>query len=385
EQKKEVLHTYLSHASFSGEDDAKQLYEYWEKAYPGRAFTVEDAAYLWFGDRKADEETLKRFMEDLLSTKYFERHPRRMHLIRTATIEEIQEAEKKSQVNAQMVEAILRPALEGIPIKKIGYFLDKKEAVLTVDFPDALPMDVVWGAGELLVKKTGWTLSVKPTMNFTAASGILRQLFGTRLLSESYFAERKLYQISLAGEDKDDEKNRRRFEKATGWRLTTGKEVVDPDDDDLFGFGEEEDAKDDFFYPSSSGEMEQNAAMAKIREIVVPAETGLSRVSLRSDGMGRYFELSFISPAQGEKFAPRLRKAAAATGYRLLISQNVDQNALMGIAGELCAKFGLVQAKNPSYLPAQKQICLRLQSGVTPPEELIEEFKERTGISLTWK
>ena len=74
------------------------------------------------------------------------------------------------------------------------------------------------------------------------------------------------------------------------------------------------------------------------------------------------------------------------TGWRIRIADKVNQNELFKAAQLLCIKYGLTTVKNPSYLPAQKALQLKLQAAAAPEiqEKFMTEFQEKTGCSCTF-
>ena len=85
----------------------------------------------------------------------------------------------------------------------------------------------------------------------------------------------------------------------------------------------------------------------------------------------------------GHQYGEYLQELADQTGWRIRISDKVNQIELIRTAQLLCMKYGIALAKNPSYLPERKTI--QLKPGEAADEEtqklLSEEFEILTGCS----
>ena len=381
----------LNKETFRGETDAKYLWTKWKQFYQEKAFSLEDTAYFWFGKRELEEKELKEFQTALLESIYFDRHLKRMHLIRPCLEEEIEEAKKKAEFSVQDVEAVIREILQDTSVRKIGYYPDQKRAVLTVDFPDSFSKEILEQNGRSLHEKTGWSLELKSSVNHQAVNLLLTGLFGTRIEKLSYFENLKQYRIDLKDFEASDVEKQDEFFEKTGWKLdirglsenrealSTAKHasVSCPEP------GKSISADPYLFLPDPNSEMtDQNLGMSLIHACFADKSHKPYKISIKNDMYGRYMELLFLTPAQGLQEAETIKEAARQTGWQLRIAKSVNQNQLIAIAGELCARYRLAQQKNPSYMPATGEICLRLQPGQEIPEEMLREFKERTGAVL---
>ena len=101
----------------------------------------------------------------------------------------------------------------------------------------------------------------------------------------------------------------------------------------------------------------------------------------KNDQNGVFLELSFISPELGERCAPLLEEVALRTGWRVHISDSVNQAQLTVVAAGLCSSFGVLQEKI-AYLPALRAVRIKNAPNTPVPDRMREEFLELTGLRL---
>ena len=393
------LPMHMNCTTFDGDEDALRLWDFVRMSYSGRAFTVQELAYLWYGNTDSmAEDRLQAFQEKLLGSLFFDRHARRLYLLVPCTEEEIREKRRVKEPSPQDVEAVVRELAQGgaadsgeeIEIKKLGFYPEEKRVVLTVDFPDVLPPERLSEMKEALRGQTGWELLVKPTMNFASAGMLLESLFPQRVLKSSYFTEKKYYQVTLSETEPDDAQSCERFCQKTGWRLvitnmgTKSTAYGYPiEGSPSNGNGTRDEGERMWYYPKPGQEKaEQNLAFSLIDMAFAESEIKPYKKGRKNDIEGLYLELSFLSPALGIRCSAILEEAAKQIGWRLHISESVNQNQLQMIAAQMCAQYGVTQKKAASYLPAQRSIRIQNQPDTPVPAEMKEDFWERTGVPI---
>ena len=393
------LPMHMNCTTFDGDEDALRLWDFVRMSYSGRAFTVQELAYLWYGNTDSmAEDRLQAFQEKLLGSLFFDRHARRLYLLVPCTEEEIREKRRVKEPSPQDVEAVVRELAQGgaadsgeeIEIKKLGFYPEEKRVVLTVDFPDVLPPERLSEMKEALRGQTGWELLVKPTMNFASAGMLLESLFPQRVLKSSYFTEKKYYQVTLSETEPDDAQSCERFCQKTGWRLVITNMGTKST---AYGYPIEgapsngnrtrDEGERMWYYPKPGQEKaEQNLAFSLIDMAFAESEIKPYKKGRKNDIEGLYLELSFLSPALGTRCSAILEEAAKQIGWRLHISESVNQNQLQMIAAQMCAQYGVTQKKAASYLPAQRSIRIQNQPDTPVPAEMKEDFWERTGVPI---
>lgn len=114
----------------------------------------------------------------------------------------------------------------------------------------------------------------------------------------------------------------------------------------------------DFFIPADASVkmMEQNAAFLSIEQAFSDFPHRPDKKSLKQDSDGKYLETAFISPMIGRRYRDVLQSLADETGWRLHISDKINQNDLLKTAQMLCMEHGVRLIKNPSYIPENLQV-----------------------------
>ncbi|MBQ9325043.1 MAG: MBL fold metallo-hydrolase [Clostridia bacterium] len=366
-------------------DSLKTFREKLMQWYPLRSFTPEECYYLWFGKAlhaspmpKEEEDALQLFLDRLLDSGCFLRDPRRMYLVRPATDEEMAEAEADIAVTPQDVERVLRSVLPSDSIRKIGYYPDEKRAELTVDFPDAFDPVLFAACTDALQQNTGWTLSVRDRMNYNQAILLLETLFPEGIGKVSYFEQEKAFLIHPLIRDKADAEKIRRFRDTTGWQLWL--DTKDTADAPSTGAAPVPSDPDWFIPHAQKAPMEQNAVFQWIDSAFWDIEGKPYKKGLKNDAHGRYYELSFLSPAQGRAQSALLQSLADALGIRVHIAQSVNQNVICTLAQKMCAEAGIALRKNPAYMPKEQTVQVSFDGEL--PESVQTAFLNRTGVQL---
>ena len=106
------------------------------------------------------------------------------------------------------------------------------------------------------------------------------------------------------------------------------------------------------------------------------------KTSVRTDGYGAYFDLVYMTPFIGLQHKKQIETFVFHTGWRVHISQNINQGQLMSVAEAMCIDEGIV-VKKTSFLPGD--MAVRVVTDVPLPESLVNAFYERTGCSLLRK
>lgn len=398
--------------------DEKLLWDYWQAHYPGKAFSVPQIAHIWYGkaadylsgmvsDAKsaASDSDLQLHMQELLqNSSYFSPNMHRLFLFEANTPEEVAQALAPKELTIQELELQVQAVFPENTYRKISYHREQKEVVLQFDYPDGQDMDDFQKKAAYFTAATGWSLRIHPSMNHNAAAIMLSMLFGNRLTKTSYYAEKKCYFITLSTPAADqktvtaadsgdplskaehagalsDQEAAEQFQKATGWTLLINGQTLKTDGSASAGTaGSEEQSS--FFSPSNPVEQtEQNMAFYCIDETFRELPHKPDKKSLKHDSQGKYLELGFISPALGMCCAKTLQTLADQIGWRIRIADKTNQNELFKTAQLLCMQHGLSLAKNPSYLPAQQAVQLKLsiQENEDKLRHIADEFQKQTG------
>lgn len=366
------------------ESDSKRLWDFWQKRCPGKLFSVAQIAYLWYGKSVTEEQTLQNMQDIFQGSPYFSPDPRRLFLFAANTPEEIEQALASKELTIQELESLIQEAFSSYGYKKISYYPERKEVLLQFDYPDSLNSEEFQKAAASFSASKGWTVKQSPSMNHNAASLLLSLLFGNQIRKLSYYQDKKYYSVTLTGDIQPSlcGEAAEKFRIATGWTLmVNGNLPTEEKANPIILQGNTEDA--DFFTPgdTSAQMIEQNAAFLSIDQAFAVLPHRPDKKSLKQDSRGKYLETAFISPMIGRQYRDVLQALADETGWRLHISDRINQNELMKRAQMLCAKHGVELVKNPSYLPEKKELQLRTNQldDRRKLSRVEEEFLEQTG------
>jgi len=384
-------------------NDEKRLWDYWQEHYSGKTFSIPQIAHIWYGKSAAyqtpeiSDETILQNMQDIFqNSRYFSPNTKRLFLFEANTPEDVATALTPKELTQQELSACIETVFQEFPYRKISYRNEQREVFLQFDYPDSQDADTFRTKARAFTEATGWTAHISPSMNHNAALLLLSVLFGNRLVKTSYYQEKKYYSITLtegqspsavevdvtsSGEQQnDDAAAADQFHAATGWQLVINGQ---PGSTTPSSSPTPEENMDGFLFPACmpAETMEQNTAFLCIDQAFETLPHKPDKKSLKQDAKGKYLEVSFISPFIGCKYQEQLQLLSDQTGWRIHISDKVNQHELIRIAQLLCMKYNIPLAKNPSYLPEKKAIQLKPREldSPTAQQKVTAEFQESTG------
>lgn len=384
-------------------EDEKQLWNYWQAHYLGKTFSVSQIANIWYGKAadylnnantgspiQTDADILENMQEILLNSDYFSPNTHRLFLFEANTPEAVAQALAPKELTVQDLELQLQTLFPKDAYRKISYYPEKKEVLLQFDYPDSQDIDEFNQKAKQFTDATGWALKIHPSMNHNAVALLLSAFFGNRLTKTSYYAEKKCYAITLSKPSTSatpplaDAEAAKQFYAKTGWTLLiNGRNLNKNTDADVNALSKTKNAEQTgFFTPTDNMEqLEQNTAFSLIDQTFCDLPCKPDKKSIKHDVSGKYIEISFLSPALGMRCEKTLQTLADQAGWRICIADKVNQNELFKIIQLLCLQHDLTLAKNPSYLPDQKAIRLKLTSPAAEEtlQAITDEFDTQTG------
>lgn len=403
-------YTLKMERAFTAEDE-KNFWEYWQQHYPGKYFSIEQIAYIWYGKpietlcgsqdtpsrsvktdlqdaaKTASTSVLQTMQEIFLNSCYFTPNAKRLFLFEANTPDDVAKALAPKELTQQELAAQINACFAGCAYRKISYHNDRREVLLQFDFPDSLDAADFQAKASDFTNMTGWTAQISPSMNHNAASILLSALFGDKLAKTSYFTAKKCYHITLSVQEHDKEAEAeaaKQFQAVTGWRLEIQglANTNVPHNTADTGVGSRA-----FFTPAQipAEATEQNLAFFCIDQAFSELPHKPDKKSLKQDAAGKYIEVSFTSPALGYRYSEQLQALAIQIGWRIHIADKVNQNELFKTAQLLCMKYQIPLAKNPSYLPESQTVLLKISGSaqIQNQQDLIKEFDTLTGCVLS--
>lgn len=363
----------MNEAGFPDADGEQRLWEFVRKNYTGRELTALELCHIWQGKPASGDEEIRAWQEMLLLSVYFEANIRRMFLFHPQDEEEIKKTLAPREMNQQEILEKARECFSELGFSKVGAYSDRKTVALSFSFPDAVNPELFAEKKEEFFAKTGWDAEINSATNHVMAKEKLTRMFGQRLNRVSYFETEKTYRAELRKSSHEDGEYSKAFEAETGWELVLTIR--------------ESSAEDAAILPEQpSGEpLEQNVAMTYIRRSCEEQEIPLQKVGIKTDTAGRYFELTFISPAVAARYEKEIQNMSQETGWRLCFSKSVLQNLVLPAAAESVRAVGLTPLKTPSYMPVSNSVQIRLSERDPVKEsKAAEMILEKTGLPCTF-
>ena len=361
--KKQFPYTMQKNTEFA-EKNGQELWSYLREHYENKAFTVADIYYIWSGKRKEEEELLAPMQNTLLDSVYFECDGKRLFLLRARPEEDVKKDLMPKEWTAQELEAIITELFAGYSYKKISFINETRSIILNFDFPHAVA-DTIKEKQLEFTKTTNWNITINETMNNNAASMLLKQLFPDGIKKTSFFTEEKTVNIELYQNDQNDIEKRTLFEQTTGWRLMIHTDAAEKENRNKV-------LREQYLPSADAPAVEQNMALLCIDESFSGETYQPYRKSIKTDYLGKFIELSFISPMIGKKQAEIIQKISEQIGWRITIAPTVNQNEVISQVTLLCSQHGIVLKKNPSYHSLNKSVGIKIAGG----EEFLGKVKE---------
>ncbi len=376
--------TMQMNRAFSSADE-KLLWDYWQAHYPGKAFSLAQIAHIWYG--RPVQELPKHMQEIFLHSAWFSPNPRRLFLFEPNPPEAVAQALAPKEWTIQELETRVQALFSEYPYRKISCHRERRELLLQFDYPDSQDPEKFQKTSEAFTSDTGWSIRIGPSMNHNAALLLLSSLFGSRLLKTSYYPERKCYSVSLPAKNApsaSDQEAAELFRTTTGWTLHIHGRTSSADSP-IPSAESSDSSPEDFFVPSgrTAEPAEQNLALFCIDQTFESLPHRPDKKSLKNDSSGKYLELAFLSPAIGRRYAQTLQTLSSQIGWRIRISEKINQMELMKAAQLLCRKAGITLIKNPSWMPQEQIVQLKIQAPDQPEKlrEVEEAFQEQTGCA----
>ena len=375
----------MSETAFPDEEGMARLRQFVRQRYPERQWTAIQLMEIWYGHPVADSSEIPSWQQLLVKTVHFTSDERFFFQFHPSTEEEQIAANKPKEVNLQVIQELAAKHFDFLGYKKAGVYPAERNVVLRFMFPDAVNQEEFAAAAQRFKGETNWSVSIHPSTNHDSVQQLLRSLFGDRIAKISYFESEKTYQIALSCGEQADSELADKFQSVTGWRLR----ILGEGGPNQTSFkpasaaGSSRSAAVGHFNPSPAGAAkEQNAAFSHVRSVCADEGIPLQKIGVKSDHLGKYIELSFLTPEIGQRYALQIASLSEDIGWRLVISNTVVQNIVLSIASQAAERAGLVIKKGPSYMPINREVQLKVSPCTDEAKRsVMTEITEKTGLS----
>lgn len=363
------------------ESGMAMLWKFVHENYGDRFFTVEELFQIWKGGRMPDTEELQEFQSIIVKSLYFENDLRRFFMFKAKSKVDLEEELKPKELKQNELDALVGENFGKYKYKKSGFILNEKKIILYFDFPKALD-NKIFDELQAFYERYLWKIEINEQINTTAVDNIIRILMReTTIKKISYFLNEGKVSININtwnAENTDFSGEKLEFKKITGLDMIILNEAekaslaTSMKNEGLIRAEENAD------------KMEQNAAFAYIDSCFGEEASKPYRKSIKTNGDGKYIEVSFISPKVGSRYKAKLQTISRDTGWSIAISNSVNQNEIINLAVRLCMEAGFELKKNPSFNPGNLKVVLKLDNfDENKFLKIKEDFDFRTGCSLS--
>ncbi|WP_097026285.1 MBL fold metallo-hydrolase [Clostridium peptidivorans] len=359
--KKEFQQVLNMEVELCGEN-IKELWKFIRENYGERLFTIEEVIYLWSGSNKHTVSSLKKLQDTILKSPYFETDNKRLFLFKVKSEENVLEALAPKELKPNELSELVEKHFKEYNYKKSGFIYAQKKIILSFDFPRAVPNSICESM-KGFEEETGWKVEVNNALNTNKAEQVIREILKDADIKKISFRGNDALVTLNSNYNITDERGK--FIEITGCNLEILTKCIENINEAL---------KENLEESISSFKMEQNQALSYIDEEFREEEFKPYRKGIKSNHLGKYIELSFITPIIAKKYKDKIKEMANKTGWNISISNSANMNEIINIASLYCREEGIILKKNPSFNQVEFSITLKVESG---SEEALQRVKEK--------
>jgi len=357
-------------------EEMELLWEFVMKHYGvSLGITWEELAYIWSGKREFAEEEWDDFRALVNSSRYFEPERRRPFIFHA--VEQPEPAGEKGagfmEVNSMLalVDSYF-PAETGLYKKGAKY--EERVALLYFNFPRKAA-----GYGKKIAdfeKETGWKVRINDECNVAAAQNLIGKLIGPdagKIEKISYFALENMFKVRVKADLPNQEVIKAAFQDTTGIGLSFDR------------MGEQE-RGGNIPVKAREYQVEQNEALAVIQKAFEGKPDRLYKKSLKLVNGQPLIELSFISPAVGERYRDLIDDLEARLRWPIRINPVPNQHEILNIGRKLLEEKGITLRKNLAFMPREMEVWAPVkEENASLFVQVREEFMGLTGLKMVFK
>ena len=361
------------------ENDLSVLSKYLIKLNVKGPWTAAELLQVW-GLKLFDSDIEQEFIALLNKSNYFEYDTKRLYLYYANEPNTLPPVSSRVEVNQMLARAAdLFPNNTGL--YKRGARIEIGTVLLSFRFP-SVARKKYSKHFEIFEKETGW----KVELNKQPDTSFLRPLLIELLASESCLLGKVSWHL-----DKDEVHVKftkkpdnlqiisNSFYEGTHLHLISDypetKSLDIPANNNIPG-GEA---------VNSQHQYNRTDAVDMIREVFVQAEVQIFKYSIKSDILGDYIEMQFLTPKLGEKYKSWINDLKETIGWRIAVSQNPRQQELIEIAKATAAEHNIPILKGPSIHNSESKVSIKTTLIAANFNEINSKFKEKTGFILEIK
>ncbi len=356
-------------------ENIKLLWSFAYEQYRDKFFTIEELTFIWGGSKILKVSEVDNFRFQLLDSPYFESDLRRLFLFKARTPEDIRLDLEPKTLKANEITALVSECLSTFQYKKLGLNQEERVAILYFDFPKTVD-NSIYEVIKKLEEKTAWKFEINDQMNLQASDNLIKSLLKNADIKKisCHLNENKIV-VALKSS----------FEVTTEleeFKNTTGVTLVIQSETNALSNSMSTD-NGAIFSEYSKAPLEQNIAFQLIDEAFIYEEFKPYKKSIKHNHIGKFIELTFISPIIGRKYLHKIESISNEIAWNINIATSVNQNAIINLVVQLCDENQVKLKKNPAFNGAALKVILKCES---IDEDILlkikETFEYNTGCSL---
>lgn len=345
---------------YSMNGDMEEFYEFIKEHYQNKLFTKEDLAYIYYG-KDVSEDELLTFTKELIDSVYFMQDSKRYFLFKISDELDILKNSEKEVTNQELEEELVSK-INDYPYKKISFYRADKKIVVTFDFPRVIGKEFDTICNDFY-EKTGFMVVKNDNINNLACEAIIKEVVGSDNINKiSYLPLEDKFKVKVYEETDKEDMIKERIGYDVEFVLTPKIKSENSVSKKIF-----------------NGKMEQNAALIYIDDFFKDKKDKPYKKSLKNGNI----VLSFITYEVGMRYLEDIKILENDTGYIVELNKNANMALIFSELSELLTKLELVKVKNPSYLPAENKVAIKIENcREEKKEDLKKEFLEKVGLDL---
>jgi hypothetical protein len=223
---------------------------------------------------------------------------------------------------------------------------------------------------------SGWTVELNRNPDTSYLQPVIEKLLGEEaglFAKVAWFLDQNRVEATLRGAPSDPQTLCSGFKEETGLELVLSYPGQKPGPVAEQAPGGE---------PVGKPKCSLQDAMQQIEFAFEPEPVTIYKISKRSDQLGDYLEVQFLTPRLGERYAKWLKSIAEDSGWRVVWNPNPRQQELIAVARRLIEPHGPI-VKGPGSVAAQNLV--RVKAALADPtkkDELQAQFEQETGYAL---
>ncbi len=369
----------LSMNNFPTKENMQKLSEYLILKKSEGPWTSAELLKIW-GIRDINDELEKQMTDLLNTTASFEYDRKRLFMFYPVKkLCDNREKNIRMEVNQMLGRAaVLFPA--GTGLYKKGAKIETGTALLSFRFP-SVAKEKYSRHFEVFEKETGWKVELNNQPDTSFIKPVLTKLLKEENISIgrlSCFLDKKQVKVNLTAIPDDIDNLCNEFYNLTHLNLV----IITP-----HSVEQKENTKEELPGGSpvhSNNSYSREDAVNMTRDIFEPSEVKVYKYSIKSDALGDYIELQFLTPILGQKYNKWIDDIKEITGWRIAVSPNPRQQELIELARELIMNNNQAIIKGPSIYSADNVVKAKV--GAEMPENIVSSlnkvYKDKTGYEL---